>query len=338
MIKVISPGKLILSGEHSVVYGASACALAVNKTIQGEYQSRADKLVTLRNSDLNIEISLPLSSIFELHGSLLKRYEDFTQNKLTIDQVLTTPMDLCWFAIAQALSGRPTGSPYTGFDVTLKTDIPIGCGMGSSAALIVNLILGVNALFNLQFSQEKIYELALTAENLQHGRSSGLDIKLSLVGGMHLFQHHQLTPINIKKATTGGSPLPFQYFNSGKPESTTGECVTFVKQQNFPATLWQEFKATTLAFISALQQQNNAELIKAIKKNHRLLCEIGVVPKHIQTMIAEIEDKGGAAKICGAGSIRGDHAGMILITHTIDFPSATPLIDIHPGAYILYDR
>lgn len=335
MIKVISPGKLILSGEHSVVYGAPACALAVNKTIQGDYQQRTDDVVTLRNTDLNIDASLKLSEIFTLHELLLNRYNNFTQNKLAINQVLTSPVELCWFAIAQTLVGASGARPYNGFDITLKSDIPLGCGMGSSAALIVNLILGVNTLFDLSLSKEKIYELALAAENLQHGRSSGLDIKLSLMGGIHIFQNHQLTPIDLKWATTGGSPLQLQYFNSGKPESSTGECVAFVKQQNFPETLWRKFEKTTLSFVSALKNQDNAKLINAIKKNHRLLCEIGVVPKHIQTMIAEIEAQGGAAKICGAGSVRGNNAGMILITHNIHRPNATLLTDIHRGASIL---
>lgn len=324
MIKTISPGKLILSGEHSVVYGAPACALAVNKTIQGNYQQRKDNMVTLHNTDLNIEASLELSEIFALHEGLLKRYKDFTQNKISINQVLTSPIELCWFAIAQGLGGW---SPSPGFDITLKTDIPIGCGMGSSAALIINLILGVHNLFDLSLSQEKIYELALQAENLQHGRSSGLDIKLSLMGGIHIFQNHQLTPLSI-------NTLPFQYFNSGNPQSTTGECVAFVKQQKFPETLWQAFEKTTLNFIDALKENNQQDMIEIIKKNHRLLCEIGVVPNHIQTIIADIEAKGGAAKICGAGSVRGDNAGMILVTNNIPWPEAMALTEIHCGAFV----
>ncbi len=339
MITCVSPGKLILSGEHSVVYGAPACALAVNKTIKGDYQKHTDDFATIHNADLNINASLKLSEIFSLHKILLKRYEEFTQNKIAINQVLTSPIELCWFAIAQAFVGaglvpaqleRATARdcPYKGFNIVLFSEIPLGCGMGSSAALIVNLISGVNALFDLKLSQEKIFELSLMAENLQHGYSSGLDVKLSLFGGIHLFRKNQpLQPIQIPS-------LPFQYFNSGKPGSTTGECVAFVKQQNFPSSLWQEFEKTTLAFIDALQKQNNSELMNAIKKNHRLLCEIGVVPKHIQTIIEAIEEKGGAAKICGAGSIRGDNAGMILMTNNVDWPGATALAEIHPAAFV----
>ena len=59
------------------------------------------------------------------------------------------------------------------------------------------------------------------------------------------------------------------------------------------------------------------------------------MPKHVQTMIAEIEAQGGAAKICGAGSIRGGQAGIILITDNIlNIPSATLLTEAHRGAFL----
>ncbi len=40
--------------------------------------------------------------------------------------------------------------------------------------------------------------------------------------------------------------------------------------------------------------------------------ELGVVPEKVQRFIAEVERSGGAAKICGAGSVAGDQAGVIL--------------------------
>lgn len=329
MITIISPGKLILSGEHAVVYGAPACALAINKTIQGHYQLRDDNKITINCDDLQIKEDFLLEDLFVLHEKLTQRYHDFINNKIAIQEVIQDPIELCWFTIGHVLTEKRASAthPYKGSTISLTSNIPLGCGMGSSAALIVNLILGVNALFNLQLSQEKIFELALKAESLQHGYSSGLDVKLSLMGGIHIFRKNQpLQPIQI-------ASLPFQYFNSGKPESTTGECVAFVKKQNFPDSLWREFEKTTLTFIENLKNNDQKTLIEVIKKNHRLLCEIGVVPKPIQNVIAEIESQGGAAKICGAGSTRGDHAGMILITDNIHWPDASPLTNIHSGSY-----
>ena len=55
------------------------------------------------------------------------------------------------------------------------------------------------------------------------------------------------------------------------------------------------------------------ELRESIRENHRLLVEIGVVPEQVSAFVREIEQAGGAAKICGAGSVVGDAAGVLLV-------------------------
>jgi mevalonate kinase len=60
-------------------------------------------------------------------------------------------------------------------------------------------------------------------------------------------------------------------------------------------------------------QPNLTTMVSAIAANHKLLQHIGVVPKTVSNFIAEVESKGGAAKICGAGSIDGDHAGLVFV-------------------------
>ena len=61
-----------------------------------------------------------------------------------------------------------------------------------------------------------------------------------------------------------------------------------------------------------------------IQKNHALLCQIGVVPDAIQEMIDAIEKLGAAAKICGAGALSGNAAGLLWIVgiEKQDLPSA----------------
>ena len=64
---------------------------------------------------------------------------------------------------------------------------------------------------------------------------------------------------------------------------------------------------------AALQQNNIAEAVRAVRANHDLLKQIGVVPENIHQFVTEVEGLGGAAKICGAGSVAGNSAGMVLV-------------------------
>ena len=52
-------------------------------------------------------------------------------------------------------------------------------------------------------------------------------------------------------------------------------------------------------------------MLEAIQANHQLLHHIGVVPKVVSEFISSIEAHDGAAKICGAGSVAGDHGGLV---------------------------
>jgi len=65
--------------------------------------------------------------------------------------------------------------------------------------------------------------------------------------------------------------------------------------------------------VEELNNNNSKKIISLIRENQKLLNNIGVVPKNISNFIDEIEQMGGAAKICGAGSIRGNNAGAIIV-------------------------
>ena len=59
--------------------------------------------------------------------------------------------------------------------------------------------------------------------------------------------------------------------------------------------------------------QNQDQLIQSIRANHRLLCKLNLVPDSVELMIKTIEKAGGAAKICGAGTLSGQRAGVVLV-------------------------
>jgi len=309
-LTVRTPGKLILSGEHAVVYGNPALAMAINRytetTVSGPTQAgKKNILFNLLDFRYHQEHSLP--ALQRLKQGIQDRYQQFLQGKYGIRDVLKEPFELMQFAVTHLIDNRKLNLPQ-GIEVRTTSNIPMGCGMGSSAAAVVSSMFAVARFSHLDVDLESCYQLAWEAENMQHGHSSGVDVYLVLHGGCIRFQ---------KGGLRESRPVPAREFilvNTGSPAATTGECVIAAapKLKN-NAPLLAEFEQVTNHIDRALQQNNSHLLADNIRHNHRLLIELGVVPEKVQRFIAEVEKAGGAAKICGAGSVHGESAGVVLV-------------------------
>ncbi len=313
-LTVRTPGKLILSGEHAVVYGNPALAMAINRytetTISGHAHapaptSQKNILFNLLNFRYHQEHSL--STLRHLKQGIQEKYQKFLQGQYGISDVLKEPFELMQYAVTHFIDKRKINLPQ-GVEISTDSNIPMGCGLGSSAAAVVSSMFAVARFSQLEIDLENCYQLAWEAENMQHGHSSGVDVYLVLHGGCIRFEkggQKQLRPIPDRE---------FILINTGSPASTTGECVhAAAKFLQGDTELLAEFATATENIDLALQKNDQSLLVDNIRHNHRLLNGIGVVPEKVQTFIAEVEQMGGAAKICGAGSVRGDSAGVILI-------------------------
>lgn len=322
-MKIRTPAKLILSGEHAVVHGQSALAIAVNRYVTGNYAISNKPIFELNSHKLGVQTQTTWQELKALEKKLTQKYHYFLNDEISIDNIIKQPVEICWYAIARCLQ-HANFKGDKGIIVELDTNIPIGCGMGSSAAIVVNLIYGLNQCFKLGFDDDKIFQIALEAESLQHGYSSGLDLTMSLHGGCRI-------ALNKKFSAKKLNYLPFQLVNTGQPDCSTGECVTWVTK-NFPDnhSIWQEFNATINTLLVALDEKNFDQCKTAIKNNHQLLDGIGVVPEKVNRFIKEIEQLGGAAKVCGAGAISGSDAGMVLVSNDIDIRALCYRYDFLP--------
>jgi mevalonate kinase len=241
----------------------------------------------------------------EIKHKLSESYDAFKRGETGIKDVLKLPFELSQFALGHFLE-KINHEANDGFKLTTESDIPIGCGMGSSAAMILAVMHAIALSQGKQFDKEYYYQHALDAENLQHGNASGLDVRTSLQGGCIQFQEGEFSSMAALE-------FPLQIVNTGKPQSSTGECVSSAKKHFEGTALASEFAAITDKISQAIKSNDKALLQESIKVNHRLLTLIGVVPDKIQRFIAELEQQGFAAKVCGAGSINGDSAGMVMI-------------------------
>ncbi len=306
-MKVYAPGKLILSGEHAVVYGKPALAMAVNRYAMATVTREVLPRILFELSDLAHRGHLSFSAVRHLKDRIKRKYQRFIRGEFSIRDVLHKPFELAHFALSVFIESLNLSLPH-GVKIHVQSDIPMGCGMGSSAATILSVMHAISHHLHLSLSSEKLFQLALEAEKMQHGFSSGLDLRVSLYGGCLLMQEQKIIERPIP-------PFSLYLINTGMPQTTTGECVESVAEHFKSNQLSDEFANITLAMDEALRQQSTVKMQAAIRDNHQLLIKIGVVPDKVQQFIQQIVSNGGAAKICGAGAIAGDQAGAVLVMH-----------------------
>ncbi len=301
-----APGKLILSGEHAVVHGRPALVMAVNRYANARIQPVAEDAIRVTFPNFIEDDVIAVADLGPLKKRLMEAYNRFLMRDINIQDVLGRPAELLYYAVIHLLD--ETGRNLEGgLHITLNTNLPIGCGMGSSAAIIAAVLGGGAELLGMHVDRNLLYQLTLDVEKLQHGHPSGVDPYIAVHGGFARFQRgHARSIVPPRK--------PMHLALTGTPESSTGACVARVAQA-YPVDdpIWMRFERVTNAFERALRHEAWEDVREAVRANHRLLVRIGVVPPAVQSFIEEIEASGGAGKVCGAGAIAGDAAGVVLV-------------------------
>lgn len=304
-MRVHAPGKLILSGEHAVVYGHPALAMAINRYVIATASLEKTPHVSFDLSDLSSqEHKLSLFALEQLKNRIKRKYQAFIKGDFKIRDVLQKPVELAQFAFSLFVETLNIKLTH-GVKIHVQSDIPMGCGMGSSAATILSIVHAIAHYLRIELSPEMLFRLGLEAENVQHGFSSGLDLRISLHGGCMYIKENEIQSRTVPT-------LPMYVINTGTPDCSTGECVAAVAHHFKENQMGKYFSAVTDAMDTALQANNLSSVSQAIMDNHGLLSAIGVVPKKVQHFVREVEQANGAAKICGAGAISGDKAGIVL--------------------------
>ena len=304
-MKVHAPGKLILSGEHAVVYGQPALAMAVNRYATATVTRERLPQILFDLSDLAHHSRLSVNALQHLKDRIKQKYYRFIRGEYSIRDVLHKPFELAQFALGVFAESLNISLPH-GVKIRVQSDIPIGCGMGSSAATILSVMHAVSTYLQVTISPDTLFQLALEAENMQHGHSSGLDLRVAQQGGCLYLHDKQMEARPIPS-------VPMYLVNTGTPFTTTGQCVEYAARHFKSHQLADEFGVVTKAMDAALQQQAWHHMQEAIRENHRLLTHIGVVPNTVQAFISKLEAAGGSAKVCGAGAVQGDKAGAVLV-------------------------
>lgn len=304
------PGKIILSGEHAVVYGKPAIAMAINRFSTTTITPKIEPKIFFNLSDFNYQTVCSIQELRELKNKLSHKHQKFADKGLNINEILQQPIELIQFTLVNFLDHFQL-QISNGLQIEINSNVPIGCGFGSSAAVILSIIGAAANYFAINLTEDEYFKIAQESEKLQHGYPSGIDVQTCLRGGCVYFQQGIMKPCNVT------NELSMFVVSTGVPRVSTGECVAAVAKKFKRSKIWNKFSAITNHLFDVLVTNKMAALQKLIRENHRLLVEIGVVPVRVQNFIAEIEKLNGAAKISGSGSITGDNAGIVLVAFDI---------------------
>jgi len=302
LFKARAPGKIILSGEHAVVYGAPALVMAVNQYVEVEVEPiDTPSLAIFFNGQTSIILNF--EEVKKLKDEMDGAYAAYLEGHELVENIVKNPTHLIAYAVTLVTDNIEMKQ---GLQIDIRLGIPLGSGMGSSAAVILATLKSAAACMGKKISNDELYRLACRTENLQHGRSSGVDPYACLHGGLIRFEAEKQEKLHAS--------LPeFYLVNTGKPQSSTGECVSHVRQEFEDSAIWAQFEAATDYIQQAILHQDTSNIKVGLAKNQSLLSAIGVVPAKVDHFISSIMNLGGAAKICGAGSLTGDEGGMVLV-------------------------
>ncbi|MEO8554448.1 MAG: mevalonate kinase [Kofleriaceae bacterium] len=268
-------GKIILLGEHAVVYGYPALAAALDRGV------RIGAVPTPAGGTLRVDI--PSWSV-----------------KLTVDD--DHPLALALGAIADTLAlGRPS--------VTLvgEAQIPPGAGLGASAAFAVAISralvdfrdrrIAASGGSTMPATIGEITAAANASEQLIHGRASGVDVALAASGGIGVFRKASgLRPLQAGLRVLVG-PSGAQRSTAAMVERVATACASSPDDPRL-----HELGTLTDTGTIALLQGDLAALGTAMDRSHALLGELGVSTPLLDGLCEAARRVGAyGAKLTGAG-------------------------------------
>ncbi|MPW39709.1 mevalonate kinase [Thermococcus sp. 101 C5] len=283
-----APAKIILFGEHSVVYGKPAIAAAIDLRTYVRAEFNENGRIRIEAKDIRtpgLTVSFSEDQIY------------FETDYGKAAEVLSYVREAINLVMEEA-------GVQKGITVSITSQIPVGAGLGSSAAVAVATIGAVSRLLGLELSKEEVAKLGHKVELLVQGASSGIDPTVSAVGGFLHYQKGSFESLPVVEL-----PIVVGYTGSS---GSTKELVAKVRRNyeempeiiepilNSMGNLVEKAREVILA---EYDREIKFQLLgRLMNINHGLLDALGVSTKSLSDLVYASREAGAlGAKITGAG-------------------------------------
>ncbi len=272
MISSSAPGKIILLGEHAVVYGRPALAVPV---------SQVQATATIRSAEVGVWIHAPQVNLQEELSRLAPNH----------------PLA----AIVRSVLSTLNMSDPPSLQIHIESDIPAASGLGSGAAVSVAVIRALAAFLGQPLDHETVNALAYEIEKLHHGAPSGIDnTVVTYAQPVYFVKGRPVERLRV------GEPFTLLIGDSGIP-ALTRDSVAAVRQlwetsRSHCEHIFDTIASLVQAARRALEDGDLSTLGLLMNENHALLQDLTVSSPELDRLTEAARVAGAwGAKLSGGG-------------------------------------
>ncbi len=275
-----APAKVILVGEHAVVYGMPAIALPLSQV-----RTYAD--YNICDHALSVHAEQDSQPLFRWTGS-----GEAAQDPLA--------------ALVQ-LTARHFGASQLRGEIVLRSDIPIASGLGSGAAVSAALGRALAAVLKRDLPNDALNDIVYEVEKLHHGTPSGIDNTVVVyekpvyyIKGKALDFIRITDPLHLVVADTGIAALT--------RETVADVRARYRGQRRQTRALLESIGALAEQARALVEAGQSRQLGKLMTRNHELLRQLGVSSDALDRLV----EAALVAGACGAKLSGGGRGGNII--------------------------
>lgn len=278
-VTVSAPGKLMLFGEHAVIYGRPCIVTAVNQRMHVCVEKTARNLIVINAPEVGIEkFSVKISELGKAGYPkeakfVLKAIENFFKK----------------YKVS------------SGLKIEVKSEFSSQFGFGSSSAVTVCTVKALSVVFDIQVSNKSLFDIAYKTVLDIQGVGSGFDLAAAIWGGTlyYTFGGKTVRPVKIKNL-----PLIVGYTGIKADTAILVRQVAKLRKgdKKHVDKIFDSIGKISEKAVGLLETSDFRKLGALMNENQKLLVQIGVSSEKLNGLVAAAVGSGAyGAKLSGAG-------------------------------------